>query len=986
MKKLVLFIWVCLAVLGTLSAQQMWPEDVVLREAYNFDGGYIYETSADGGVYSLTVDKVYNHRNLCLYKVNADGNLAWPQPAIICGGDSQKTQFSMFKSSDGNFFIYWQEAMEFRLTKVDPQGQPLWNPAIRTVYQGGKQGHLYKPDNNGGAYLFFGKSTTGGIVDIWGQHVDANGNNLFPGDGVEITSDPRQESTGKMEFTPDGNMLFSYDISESSPSQVYTRLMLLNTSFTPLWQINLTTGSTGVVWRRLHHLYRVSDTEYNLVWVEHTASTAKLYLNRINLQGSFLWDTPVVLAENTVNTSLDTYAAQCSDNSLVISIHFGANMLPTSNYIKRIASDGTNLWANEVSLPDSVVTMIVLRKDDSDGVDFLIRHMVNGNTSNYGYSLQHYSSDGVALYPGCGITLMPSLSNNSRSSFSLKWNNQYFLVWKGANQDKYGLYYCLLNAVGELIGAPNQILREGLNGDTSILKVQNRSDDIVTVWLDTRYPNSSLYYQIVNTDGSFELENGGRLLCSLPLNCYYQDSATVYLENGTTWILYSIYLDGNAYIYGQAISESGDVLYDGAGLCLLNTTNLGMVGNLKAYNQGNAIYLTWSQSLSSDCRRTYIQKIDNGVAQWGASGILMSPSAIYDNVIEYPLCFVDGFLVLVSNNTDTHQKTIWVQHLEPNGQVSPNWNPDGLTICSYYGGIVSISSENAAVYDNNLLVCYHEFDPLDGRYLYYLVDSAGNVGENSLYLQEENFNQRDIQFDTTSGFAYSYLFIPDQYSAPDIAFGKVDGNSNHPWGNLAGMIDPVSGVETLSLQLSGFLNGAYALTWYAHDKLNLRFVTPQGNPHSLLDGHYISEKFKGTQQQTVLNNELYLAWQDYRNHLYNYYLSDLRLQKYGNITEVAVTDNYENPVPLVVSCYPNPFSQSSNFSFKLTSPERCELKIYNLRGQLVKTLLSESKEAGAHNLSWDGADTKGKQVGSGVYFARLKVGNSYHTSKLLRMR
>ncbi len=72
--------------------------------------------------------------------------------------------------------------------------------------------------------------------------------------------------------------------------------------------------------------------------------------------------------------------------------------------------------------------------------------------------------------------------------------------------------------------------------------------------------------------------------------------------------------------------------------------------------------------------------------------------------------------------------------------------------------------------------------------------------------------------------------------------------------------------------------------------------------------------------------------------------------------------------------YPNPFNPSTNIAFAL--PERAEvsLKIYTVSGQLVRTLLNEARTAGQYVVQWEGKNSIGQEVASGVYWYRLQSG------------
>jgi len=71
--------------------------------------------------------------------------------------------------------------------------------------------------------------------------------------------------------------------------------------------------------------------------------------------------------------------------------------------------------------------------------------------------------------------------------------------------------------------------------------------------------------------------------------------------------------------------------------------------------------------------------------------------------------------------------------------------------------------------------------------------------------------------------------------------------------------------------------------------------------------------------------------------------------------------------------YPNPFNPDTNICFELTGGAEIELRIYNIRGQLVRILLNEYLPEGEHTIVWNGRDTNNRSVSSGVYFAELRV-------------
>ena len=86
------------------------------------------------------------------------------------------------------------------------------------------------------------------------------------------------------------------------------------------------------------------------------------------------------------------------------------------------------------------------------------------------------------------------------------------------------------------------------------------------------------------------------------------------------------------------------------------------------------------------------------------------------------------------------------------------------------------------------------------------------------------------------------------------------------------------------------------------------------------------------------------------------------------------------------NCYPNPVKGQANIQFTLPIAGKASLKIYNIQGQLVKTLLEDELPAGTHNISWDAKNNNGKQAANGVYLYKLIAGGKSATNKLILVK
>lgn len=141
------------------------------------------------------------------------------------------------------------------------------------------------------------------------------------------------------------------------------------------------------------------------------------------------------------------------------------------------------------------------------------------------------------------------------------------------------------------------------------------------------------------------------------------------------------------------------------------------------------------------------------------------------------------------------------------------------------------------------------------------------------------------------------------------------------------------------------------------------------------------------------------SWDEPGTH-YSFYV----LVNYGSGSSVAVdtvsfelpSDNAETTPPLIKTAllpnYPNPFQLSTTvvYSIGKQSPrdkgQTLKIRIFNTKGQLIKTLERGAKQSGLYSLIWDGNDAYGNQVASGIYFCRMDYGRYAATRKMMLLR
>lgn len=270
--------------------------------------------------------------------------------------------------------------------------------------------------------------------------------------------------------------------------------------------------------------------------------------------------------------------------------------------------------------------------------------------------------------------------------------------------------------------------------------------------------------------------------------------------------------------------------------------------------------------------------------------------------------------------------------------------------------------------------------------------------------EREYWLESMLAIDATSELPYQTgVFISGDYrTVTEMNFaGRINPNDpNIPYNqdiiNFARFNLPVYGVSVIDPNSSwghgmdAILKGENPLSWD-----DWSFVEPQNDdinvqpggwniPHGTLLG---IDVLGGFQENGNRINIAIVAFQIDENGIPSLYPLVGTYPNPGLILErpaVSVDDEVEHPLSFIlIQNYPNPFNPSTTIHYDIPTESLVQLAVYDVRGRQIKTLVSEEKPAGSYAVLWDGSDDSGAQVSTGVYFARLQVGNYSCTIKMV---
>lgn len=137
----------------------------------------------------------------------------------------------------------------------------------------------------------------------------------------------------------------------------------------------------------------------------------------------------------------------------------------------------------------------------------------------------------------------------------------------------------------------------------------------------------------------------------------------------------------------------------------------------------------------------------------------------------------------------------------------------------------------------------------------------------------------------------------------------------------------------------------------------------------------------------VLSNEyIYYTWNDNRTPGQGFDI-------FARIDQFQTVSVDEPPKSAVVPSafhlfqnFPNPFNPQTTIRYELPATSPVSLKVFNISGQEIISLVEEIQSAGSHSMFWNGNNASGEKVPSGIYYCRLKMGNVVQVRKMVLTR
>ncbi len=987
MKKLLIVLFVVLVSL--LNAQIEWYEEIPVRQGVNIEW-YRSANAVEGGVVFVWSDTRTGIRDVWAQKYDVNGNKLWGEEGLLVNGElSRQEDPVVIESGNGDVIIAWvdfrnEDAGDIYAQKVSSEGVLQWDPSgvPLCLHEEIQISLNIVPDENGGAYVIWLDSRNVGGTDIYGTHIDSNGDIVagWDADGNPIANESGiQNQHTFWEDGTNGAVVAWHDTRDPDDADIYIQRIASNGDL--LWDEdgNILTNATGP--QEKPKITPDGTGNFIFSWRDMGVdSFGDIKAQRVDLNGNLLWANEVEVYAGT-GIQRNARITKASDNGAIIVWEDGRNEISENFkdlYAQKLDISGNLQWdASSVEIVQAMNDQLNPRlKGDNDGGAWITWE--DGRVNNHPYEdiyIQHVNSSGTFELPANGYDVC-SADGWQFSPLVKISDNNVFCVWGDNRTGSTGLYVQILDDSGTpILEDDGEIIYYGLCGDSHNQQILTNDDKKIVIWEDTRNAGYGfqIYYQVVNDDGSFVLAENGQPITTLTGDDQESMDSDIYPDSDILTIVWEENKLGFKQIFGQAVDLEGNMLWSvDEGMQLGESSVEQVKPKISTLVDGSTheYYVGWEDYTDFMDTRIMGQKIIDGNLEWGIEGITIADRNGNDELCEVYKNYY------VWQSVGYNNRNIFCLMVDENGDPATGWDADGLEVCIEDGDQL-----NARVLEvpDGLLIIWD--DTRNGSIDIYgqIVTPEGTIlwADGGIPLVDDN----NDQFFSNMLYDDAIFMVWEDFrsgSVFDVYMQKFDLDGIEVWADSVAVVVQESNQEAPYLVSDGT---NFMVFWedYANgdeSELKAQLMDENGGMTWPETGFTICSELRNQNEPKAVNDGeySYVIWEDTRSSgktdIYNVYIQKVKFEPVdADDTQIHVSGN------ILMQNYPNPFNPTTTIDFNLTENTFVTLEIFNIKGQKVKTLVADNMQAGYHSMVWNGKNNAGKSVSSGIYFSNFGTNN-----------
>ncbi len=507
------------------------------------------------------------------------------------------------------------------------------------------------------------------------------------------------------------------------------------------------------------------------------------------------------------------------------------------------------------------------------------------------------------------------------------------------------------------------------------------------VWAERRFGNDDIFIQRIDSAGTVLWAADGVPATTSTLN----DGTPRVISDGAGGAI--VAWGGSDRVMAQRLDPAGNRLWTDEGVLLADAGVYAGNPYLVSDGKGGAI-IAWIVRFGN--YDIYAQRVrGDGVPLWGSDGIPVCTDGANQWV---PITVVDGCggaIIVWSDERPAMRNDIYAQRVDSTGVCL--WAADGIPVASEYNN----EDQHDAVSDmaGGAIVCWHWGDgsqPSRDVYAQRIDGSGARLWDvHGVEVCADTMGQERPRLATDgSGGAiiawYDYRDCPWNYYS-DIYAQKLSAGGALQWA-VGGVPVCTQEHKQVTVEIAPNGTGGAALVW-----MDCRFPDRgdycvygdiiDGDGNCLWGSNGFPVCINGEMQQSPVvatdgcGGGIFV-WNDKRGPGMNIYAQRLNLY-------FSPATGDEPPVAVqayLAQNFPNPFNPITDIGFGIKESGHISIRIYDAAGRLVTTLVDESRLAGRYTTEWNGQNSDGSSVASGIYFYRLVAGEFVQTKKLVLLR
>ncbi len=504
-------------------------------------------------------------------------------------------------------------------------------------------------------------------------------------------------------------------------------------------------------------------------------------------------------------------------------------------------------------------------------------------------------------------------------------------------------------------------------------------------WYDQASGNYDVGLQLLSPEGEIVFADGGLIVSDETQDSWVMDWSLAADTEGNAYVSFADIRDGNSNIHVYKISAAGDFLWGEEGITLTDDDDFKGPPCVTATSDGQAV-VAWMQSGDEAVMRMQRLAAD-GTPLLDAGGVVVSETGDAAPMGNLLVPTEDGDVILgyVPTYSFMANRQIKAQRFDASGSAvweESVWVMDDATLPMGHYFDLKPDGENGALFCWDVAVG----NSFDARLQRITPDGAEVLSHNGVFPEAGGpagqISPSALWDAGNDAYTMAYIDMNSAQRARGLYAQRFDSEGNRLWAESGKVLLPQDTDMELSPALAlvdGMVMGVVEqdLGGAYNADIILAFGLDE-NGDFLWEGtiDFATTPSNKGDLQAVFNGETVVAvWEDDRAGSPDIYVQNLNDDGTLGPYDVSV-DPEQGPATLpgvfaLVSSYPNPFNPCTTIAFELSRAQEVNLRIFDLKGRLVRELVHGSLAAEHHAVEWDGRDQLGQPQPSGTYFYHL---------------